>query len=97
MISGDSERKWQILLHSTPNNLRQQQQQQHNSSSNNNTITCISTIWTSTSTVTASIIAYETFNIHFATSTEYQLQRVGIKVCGHFLSPVASRSVRVTG
>ena len=59
----------------------------NNNKSNNNTITCISTIWTSTSTAAASIIAYETFNIHFTTSTEYHLQRVGVKVGGLFLYP----------
>ena len=80
MISGYCEWKLQISLQFTSNNRRRQQQ--NNSSSNNNTITCISTTWTSTS----SIIAYETFTVHF-TSTEYLLQRVGVKVGCHFLSP----------
>jgi hypothetical protein len=86
MIIGDCE--WKLQIRFSEHLIISNNSNRNSSGSNNsNTSTCISTIWTSTSTATSITIAYETFTINFATSTDYHLQRVAVKVGGHFLSP----------
>ena len=90
MISDNCEVKLQIhvSLQLTPNMLQQQKQQQQRQHNH---------LYQHHLDRQYRIITYENFIVRFRTSEEYHLQRVGVKVGGHFLSLVASRSVRVDG